>query len=77
MTENWDDTTTEPEAGQLTPEEESVLIQDTSAENGDSDYPDPPQDNEEFDGEEDVEEWADLDEADDDLDVDFDDEEEV
>lgn len=62
-----------PEAGVLTPEEEARLLVDTSVSNAESDYPDPPQDDEEFDGEEDVEEWVDVDEAD----IDLDDEDEV
>lgn len=59
-----------PEAGEITSEEEAELLTDTSTGNGVSDFPDPPQDDEEFDGEEDVEEWVDVDEADIDLDDD-------
>lgn len=33
-----------PEAGVLTPEQEAELLTDTSTENGESDFPDPPQD---------------------------------
>lgn len=33
-----------PEAGVLTPEQEAELLVDTSESNGESDFPDPPQD---------------------------------